>query len=92
VFEKAEAKNWLILDVINPQKTAGFFLFYFLPGRSWGQKPQNVSDRRENISNFDLSQIYTYLSCQRILRDLAVNKRSTKHRLFCKLKSILNHL
>jgi hypothetical protein len=25
VFEKAEAKNWLILDVINPQKTAGFF-------------------------------------------------------------------
>jgi hypothetical protein len=24
VFETAELKNWLILDVINPQRTAGF--------------------------------------------------------------------
>jgi hypothetical protein len=46
VFEKAESKNWLILDVINPQRTAGFhestagslqvvfwlFQFYFFSG------------------------------------------------------------
>jgi len=25
VFEKAESKYWLILDVINPQRTAGFY-------------------------------------------------------------------
>jgi len=52
---------------------AGSFKFYFFPGRSWGQIPQNVSDRRDDISNFGLSQIYTYLTCQRIPRDLAVN-------------------
>jgi hypothetical protein len=110
VFEKAKSKNWLILDVINPQRTAGFqertagsllvlcwsfagsFRLFFLLGRSWGQVPENVSDRREDISNFGLSQIYTYLSCQSIPRHLAVNKRSTKHRLFCKLQYILNHI
>jgi hypothetical protein len=71
---------------------AGSFNYFSFPGRSWGQIPQNVSDRRQDTSNFGLSQIYTYLSCQRIPRDLAVNKRSTKHRLFCKLKYILNHI
>jgi hypothetical protein len=71
---------------------AGSFNFYFIPGRSWKQIPQNVSDRREDISNFGFSQIYTYLSCQSIPRDLAVNKRSPKHRLFRKLKYILNHI